>query len=194
MRKLAVCICLLFLAAATVRPARSQDASKTPGASNREEAARQLPEHFYNVNFVLEELDAARKPVNSRSFATTLSTGGSRLGTIVVGSKIPIVTGTPESAKGGSYDTQFQYIDIGVKITTQEVREDGNGLRFTLKVEASSLAAPEVVGGVSEPVIRQNVWDAPVLVPTSKPTVVFNSDDLDNKGSMRLVVTATPIG
>jgi hypothetical protein len=32
-----------------------------------------------------------------------------------------------------------------------------------------------------------------VLIPIGKPSVVFTSDSLDNKGSMQLVVTATPL-
>jgi hypothetical protein len=35
------------------------------------------------------------------------------------------------------------------------------------------------------------MWDAPVLIPIGKPTVVFSSDALESKGGMQLVVTAT---
>jgi hypothetical protein len=39
--------------------------------------------------------------------------------------------------------------------------------------------------------MRQNKWEAVVLIPIGKSTVVFSSDDLDNKGSMQMLVTAT---
>jgi hypothetical protein len=44
---------------------------------------------------------------------------------------------------------------------------------------------------VHQPTIRQNRWQAVVLIPIGQPTVVFTSDALDSKGSMQLVVTAT---
>lgn len=187
MRKLAVCFCLLFLVPAFTCTAHAQLAAKAPDTAK----APTAPEHFYQLNYVIEELDASGKPVNSRSFSTTVSTAGNRFSSIVTGSKIPILTGTTDAdAKGG---TQFQYIDVGVNITTHDVHEDGSSLSFTLKVEVSSLATPQMLGGVSEPVIRQNVWDGTVLIPIGKSIVVSNADDLDSKGSIRVEVTATPV-
>jgi len=46
---------------------------------------------------------------------------------------------------------------------------------------------------VHQPVVRQNKWQAAVLIPVGKPTVVFTSDALDSKGTMQLVVTATSL-
>jgi hypothetical protein len=40
-------------------------------------------------------------------------------------------------------------------------------------------------------VIRQNSWQASVLIPVGKPTVVFSSDALENKGGMQVSMTAT---
>ncbi|HUA97421.1 MAG TPA: hypothetical protein VMA34_03790 [Terracidiphilus sp.] len=194
MRKLAVCFCFLFLVPVFAAAARVQDASKPSDTATRSDAAKP-PAHFYRLNFVLEELDLDGKPVNSRSFSTTVSTAGSRYGSVVVGTKIPLVTGSETSKNGRPDDVldEFQYVDTGVKINTNDVREDGDRLTFSLHAEVSSAAAPVVLLGVSEPVLRQNVWSGDVLIPVGKPTIVFKSDSLDSKGSMELTVTATPV-
>jgi hypothetical protein len=43
------------------------------------------------------------------------------------------------------------------------------------------------------PVIRQVKWNAPVIVPLGKPTVIFSSDDPSSKRQMQLELTARPI-
>ncbi len=187
MRKLAVCFCLLFLVPAFTCTTHAQEAAKAPDTAK----APLAPGHFYHLNFVFEDIDASGTTVNSRSFAMTVATAGSQSGTITAGTKIPIATGS--TGQGSNSQTQFQYIDIGVKIATNHVHEDEGRLSFNLKTEVSSLATPEVIAGVTEPVVRQNVWDGSVLIPIGKPTVAFKADSLDNKGSMRVEVTATQV-
>jgi hypothetical protein len=191
MRKLAVCFALLVLVPAFATASRAQEATKPVDSASRADAAKP-PAHFYRLDFVLEELDSAGKPVNSRSFSTVVGTAGSRSGSFTVGTKIPILTG-PRDSKEGSNETpaQFQYIDIGTEITARDVHEEGSHLAFYLRAEVSSLATPEVLAGVSEPVLHENVWDGDVLAAIGKPTVAFKSDSLENKGSMQLEVTAT---
>jgi hypothetical protein len=191
MRKLASCIILLFLVPAFVTLSHAQESSHASKAASRPEADT-APAHFYTLRYVLEELDSAGKPVNSRSFSMTVSTAGTRSASFVVGSRIPIVTGA-YSPKTVVDTTQFQYVDVGVKMTATDIHEDGNHLAFNLNADVSSPGAPVMLSGVSEPVFHQNVWRAEVVVPISKPTIVFTSDDLDSKGSMELQVTATRI-
>jgi hypothetical protein len=189
MRKFAVCFALLLLVPAFASLTRAQEASKPAVPASRPDAAK-APAHFYRLDFVLKELDASGKPVNSRSFTTSVSTAESQPNSIVVGSKVPLVTGASKN-DSNSLLTQFQYIDLGVKITVSDVHEDGNRLAFNLHTEVSNPATPSVIAGVSEPVIRQNVWTGDVLIPVGKPTTVFKSDSLEDKGSMELEVTAT---
>ncbi|HEV2322495.1 MAG TPA: hypothetical protein VGS10_00970 [Terracidiphilus sp.] len=192
MRKLAVCISLLFFVPAFVPLVRAQEAAKASNTATGADTA--APAHFYKLEFVLEELDSAGKPVNSRTFSTIVSTGKYQTGTIVTGSKVPLATGTesPKSAPD-NVSTQFQYIDVGVKITTRDVHDDGNHLTFNLDTVVSNLGTPAVIAGVSEPVIRNNEWNGDVLIPIGKASTVFKSDSLDNKGSMQLVVTANRV-
>ena len=62
-----------------------------------------------------------------------------------------------------------------------------------LDITANVSSVDENDPTLHEPIIRQNQWLAVVLIPIGKPTVVCASDTLDSKGSMQLVVTATPV-
>ncbi len=193
MRKLAVCLALLVLVPAFAASTGAQEAAQPAKSVSHAEAAGR-PAHFYRLAFVLEELDSGGKPVNSRSFTTIVSTAGTRAGSFSVGTKIPVATGTQSPSENpNNFSTQFQYIDVGVKIKIDDTHEEGSNIAFGIVAEVSSLATPTVIAGVSEPVLRENVWSGDVLIPVGKPATVFKSDSLENKGSMQLEVTATPV-
>lgn len=182
MRKfMAVCLFLLgsFAFAGAVL---AQDAAKPAEATKGEP-----PAHYYRVTFTVQEVDQAGKPTNSRSYETTLSTHA-RPVSIRTGSRIPFVTATN---KDGSPDS-WQYLDTGVDIDVQQVQEVGRELGLTINADVRG-AAKSDDPKTQQPIIRNNKWNAPVLVPIGKPTVVFTSDDLEDRGSLRMVVTATPI-
>lgn len=164
-----------------------------------EAAATAPPQHFYRVQFAVTELDGAGKVTNTRTYEETVATTGSghEVGDqrIKTGSRVPIATGS-YAADGHPVNlanTQFQYIDLGVNLDILYATEHGEKLGFRLKAEISSVARQTEIGGVGEPVIRQNVWDSLVLIPIGKPTVVFSADDLDSKGKMQVEVTATKV-
>jgi hypothetical protein len=198
MRKIAAICFVLLLALSVAHKTFAQDAAKAPPAPKPQENAKPPapPAHYYHLDFVIQELDANGKPVNSRSYSTTVTTDLSDRSASDVnlrtGSKIPIVTGSYGAATGPEKpELQFQYLDVGVKIHTYGAHEFGGLLAFHLDAQVSSLAETPSTTGNTDPVIRQNSWDAPVLIPIGKPTVVSSSDALESKGRMQLVVTAT---
>jgi hypothetical protein len=159
---------------------KTQDAAKAP----------EPPTHFYHLEFVVQETGADGKPTNSRTYSGTVSTGRAERGfSTRTGSRVPIAT----SGFEGSKNTQFQYIDVGVSIDAHDAKDQGDKLALYLVADISSLAGTQNISGVNEPVVRQNKWQASVLIPIAKPTVVFTSDVLDSKGGMQLVLTATPV-
>jgi hypothetical protein len=189
MRKIAAISCLLLLTLSVSHKTFAQDAVKT-----QEDAKPPVPPvHYYHIDFVIQELDANGKPVNSRSYSTTVTTDRSFSNvSIRTGSKVPIITGGSPAASGTEkLEMQFQYMDVGVAIDSYGVHEFGGQLALHLKAHVSSLAESPSTTVNTDPVIRQNEWDSPVLIPIGKPTVVFSSDALENKGRMQLVVTAT---
>jgi len=194
MRKRTIVCCLLLLAPALTLHARAQDTAKAPEAAKTPEP----PTHYYHLEFVIQELGSDGKPSNSRSYSTTVSTGRTdHYGAIRTGSRVPVITGAlhgPTNAGESKLEFQYQYIDVGVSIDTQNVHENGGQLSMLLKAEISSLADPTHSSPSelpNDPVIRQNSWQASVLIPIGKSTVVFSSDALENKGGMQLSITAT---
>ena len=195
MRKIAVFCFLLLLTPALAPRAFAQDAPKPPDAAKPQE----LPDHFYRLDFVIQEVSAEGKATNSRSYTCTVGTSRSdrseQNSTIRTGNRVPIITGAsaPTGGTENKLANQYQYIDLGVNIGLQSAHEVGNQLALYLKTEISSLAPESSPMGGSDPVIRQNYWQSSVVIPLSKPTVVIKSDDLDTKGGMQVVVTATPL-
>ncbi len=189
MRKTAL-HCLLFVSLLVLpNLVCAQEASKPaePPAS-----AEPAP-HYYHLVFLVQELDAAGKPVNTRTYSTSVSTDRHFHGSIRTGSRIPIVTGAYDTGKDQPLtNVQFQYIDVGVNFDLTHAMEIGHSLAIDLTAEISS-NADSLDARIHQPIIRQNRWTAPVLVPLDKATVVFKSDSLDSKGSLQVTVTATPL-
>lgn len=190
MRKLMLICCLVFVAMLNGPRASGQDSS--PAAESTK--VLPAPAHFYHLDFVVQELGADGKPTNSRSYSSTVSTDSRDHGTSIrTGSKLPIATGSASSGSGKElFDTQWQYVDVGVNIDVHSAREVSRQLSLELIADVSSMAAPNDAS-IHHPVIRQNKWQASVLIPIGKATVVFTSDSLDSKGSMQIVATATAL-
>ncbi len=193
MRKITLVCCLLFFTMLFGSRTFAQDTTNAQQASNAKDAekAAAQPVHYYHIDFLVEELGSDGKPANSRTYSTTICTQTHSTVSLRTGSKIPIATGSFEASSKAS--TQFQYIDIGVNFDVHNAHEVDRQLAFDLTAELSSVASYTDLAAVHEPIIRQNSWQASVLISVGKPTVVFKSDDLDSKGSTRVVVTATPL-
>lgn len=180
MRKIMLLTSLAFLITFSTGPLQCQQKSESVNSANAiENSAR-----FFHLDFVVQELGADGKPVNSRSYAMTASTA--RGVSTRTGSRFPILT---EAGKTSSY----QYVDLGINFDVSDIREMGNKLAVYITADVSSLAGENKAIATNPPVIRNNRWQAPVLLPLNKSTVVFTSDALDTKGSMQVLLTATPI-
>ncbi len=198
MRKIHVLCCVLLATLASVVHAQDNVKPPDPGKPAETVKTPESPDHYFHLEFVIQEVGSDGKPTNSRSYSTSVSSGfHQQFGAIRTGNRVPIITGVlPGSEGNNKLQYQYQYIDIGVNIDTRDVREIGQKLGLHLKAEVTSLAASAPAAGselANDPVIRQNLWDASVVIPIGKPTIVSSSDALDNKGSMQLVVTATPL-
>ena len=194
MHKFTIGCCLMLLIPYLALRAGAQETVKATEPAK----APEPPAHYYHLEYVIQELGNDGKPTNSRTYSTIVGTDRhQQFSAIRTGSRVPIITGALHSPSGESkLEFQYQYLDVGVNIDTQNVREIGRQLSINLKAEVSTLAesAPSTASGlVNDPVIRQNMWQASVLIPIAKPTIVFSSDALDSKGGMHFVVTATPL-
>ena len=106
---------------------------------------------------------------------------------IRTGSKVPYST----SADGREYS----YLDVGVSIDCFHVVEMHDTISVAVTADISSIMEEPTLASAAtrQPVVRQNKWQAGVVVPIKKPTVVFSSDDLTTKRQMQIELTATPI-
>ena len=174
MRAFAILTLAVVTLAAPGRVFAQQDAAK-PTVSPQ----------FYRLVFSVEETGDSGKVTNSRSYFTTVQTeerDNSYPDQIRTGNRLPLRT----SDKG-----DLQYIDVGVNIDTNQAHAVDGRLALQVTTEISSVANPS--NGQSAPLIRQNTWKAEVIVPIGKPTVIFSSDNVDNKGKMQVELTATRI-
>ena len=192
MHKITMICCLLLLALPARQKTLAQDTANTQGPKAQDTMKTAAPPvHYYRLDFLIEELGSDGKPVNSRSYSTTVATGPHGGMSIRTGSRIPVAIGSM-SANGKTESTQFQYVDVGVNFDVEEVHEVGSLLAINLTTDLTGLGEP-MDPTTHQPIIRQNRWRAPVLIPIGKPSVAFKSDSLDNKGGTRVVLTATPI-
>ncbi|MGA8731628.1 MAG: hypothetical protein WB608_22915 [Terracidiphilus sp.] len=187
MRKITFICCFLLCSLLVSHKAFAQDAKPQESAK-----AAEPPAHYYHLDYLVQELGADGKATNSRKYTTTVCTGLNETASIRAGSRIPVATGPSSEIKSSIVNTQFQYIDVGVNIDTRRVHEIDGQLSLDLTANISGMAASNNQD-LHQPVIRENRWQAQVLIPIGKPTVVFTSDSLDSKGSMQVVVTATPL-
>lgn len=190
MRKTIFIACLLLFSCVFVSRVKAQDEPKPAEAAKAAEA----PAHYYHLELVVQELGKDGKPTNSRTYTTTVNTDSRGSASIRTESRIPFVVGSNSTGPENSsqMNTQYQYQNVGVNIDAQRAHDIGRQLSLDLTANISSVAENSDTR-LHEPIIRQNKWQAVVLIPIGKPTVVFTSDALDSKGSMQLVVTATPV-
>ena len=189
MRKITLISCLLLFTVYLGQNAFAQEAS-TQQSPKAQSNAPAPTNHFYRLDFTVEEIGADGKPINSRAYSTIVVTDSHEVMSIRTGSRIPIVVGN--LGTNGKEDTQFQYQDLGVNFDVHELREIGKQLSLNLSAVLTGIAGTSD-SVFHQPIIRQNRWQSYVLIPTGKPTVVFSSDSLDSKGSTRVLVTATPL-
>lgn len=184
MRKLMLICALVLGTLVPLRQARAQDSAKPEEAGRSSESAP----HFYRVTFVVEEIGANEKPTNSRTYTTTISTDRHFVGSIRTGSRVPIPIGT----SGPASPSQFQYVNTGINFDIMNVVEIGHELSFNLTADINSVADAKDPS-LREPVTRQNRWQAAVLIPIGKASVVLTSDALDSATNLRVSMTATPL-
>lgn len=192
MRKITLVCSLLLFTLAFGHKGVAQNTSGDQQTPKAQQATQAPPVHYYHVDFVVEELSTDGKPVNSRNYSTTVSTDTVLRPTtsIRTGSRVPIVVGT--SVIDGKEHQDIQYSDIGTNFDVHNAHEVGRQLALDLTANLTSVAGT-ADPAQRHPVIRENRWQASILIPIGKSTVVFTSDSLDSKGSMRVLVTATPV-
>jgi len=72
-----------------------------------------------------------------------------------IGDRVPIATGSFQSGFGGSVNTQFQYLDVGVNVDITPYVHAGNEITLKMSLEISSVTGVQNIGGFNQPTIGQ---------------------------------------
>jgi hypothetical protein len=142
----------------------------------------EIATHYYRLSYSIQEVGETGKVTNSRAYATSIATGPGQTAQIRTGDKVPMVTDN----KG-----EVQYIDVGVSIDCTRAQEVDGKLSVQITADISNTTKGNVPPAL--PLIRANRWSANVLVPIAKPTIIFSSDNLQDKGKLQVELTATRI-
>ena len=166
----------------------SQNAIVVGGTPEQLKLARRLlddldrPKKSYRLTFTTEELDA-EKVIGTQHFSMIVVSGGRT--DSKVGSKVPVVTGRYDAAKGVT-EKQVTYLDVGLNVNAS-LDESSEGLRLRTKVERLSVAEERSAVGMDDPIIRQAQLEGTANLVPGK-TLVLGS--LDVPGSTRHVTVS----
>lgn len=72
-----------------------------------------------------------------------------------IGDRVPVATGSFQSGFGGSVNTQFQYLDVGVNIDITPYVHQGNEVTLKMSLEISTVTGETNIGGFNQPTIGQ---------------------------------------
>jgi general secretion pathway protein D len=106
--------------------------------------------------------------------------------TMKIGSRIPVATGSYQTGAATAItsslvNTQFQYIDVGVKIEMTPTVHFDHDVTLKLSIEVSSESGSSTISGVTEPIIAQNTTDGVVRLREGEATIlsgILNKQDL----------------
>lgn len=154
-------------------------------------AAQDAPKHIqkiYKVVFQIYEMEDGKK-INERTYTLPVNTvdGNTRDGSMRVGTRVPIETGS----KSG--DTMVQYIDVGLDLDCN-VTEQQDKFIVHGNLTLSSLVPPEQGANPRSdgmPVLRQIKQSFTSLVSPGKPTLATTLDDINSKKRLQVEITAT---
>ena len=113
------------------------------------------------------------------------ATDGQRA-TLTIGSKIPIATGSYNAGVSTGIasigvQTQFTYIDVGVKIDMTPTVHYDHEVSLKMKIEISSQTGTQTISGVTEPILSQRVVDQIIQLKEGEPSILaglLEKDDL----------------
>lgn len=141
------------------------------------------PKKIYRVTYTIAELDGG-KHLSSRSVSVLVSEHGK--GTLRLGTRVPIVTGSTGSA--ANLTSEVQYIDVGLNL---EASAYGSELRT--KVEQTSMSDEKSTAGIQDPVIRQTVVEGTSPLGSGRSVNLGSMDMPGSTHQQQISVSAEPL-
>ena len=115
------------------------------------------------------------------------ATDGQRA-TLTIGSKIPVATGSYNAGVSTGIasigvQTQFTYIDVGVKIDMTPTVHYDHEISLKMRIETSTQTSTVTISGVNEPIISQRIVEQVIQLKEGEPSILaglLEKDDLRN--------------
>ena len=144
-------------ASVTLSPGGTSSSSSSSGSSgltlnsftslNAGDFAVSIP----GISFSLLATDSSTKVIQRPEIRVIDSEKAS----LKIGDRVPIATGSFQSGFGGSVNTQFQYLDVGVNIDITPYVHAGSEVTLKMSLEISSVTGVQNIGGFNQPTIGQ---------------------------------------
>lgn len=144
------------------------------------------PIKTYRFTYTLTEIDNGNR---GEAQKYVLVAESEETTSFVEGTKVPIVTAATDKSEAS---TQFQYIDVGLRIQASP-SSSADGLRLHTKIERSSVAGQQSIGGVQEPILNQTTLDATANLTVGKPQVLGSMDVPGTTKKLEITVTAETV-
>ncbi|MGH9535344.1 MAG: hypothetical protein ACRD2E_10850 [Terriglobales bacterium] len=161
------------LAAVIILPARAQKPSPCP-------APKPAPQIAYRLDYTIQQIRGGRA-INARHYDLLVREGGQQ-GSLRVGNRIPMVTGS---------GAQIKYAQVGVSIYAMVVTRPG-GPVLESDVSVTSASAKNPAEFPVGPVTKGFSMDTSAPIHPNSPMVLATMDDVSSNDQFRVSVTAIP--
>lgn len=178
---------LLLFTTVSVCVAQNEPKKQEPATKPTTSAPESSPKGAYKLDFKVFELQDGKR-INERNFTLMASTSehGGPPSSLRIGTRVPVSSSAGEKPN---------YLDVGVNIWTSFVQQ-GNKLAGTIRVEVTSLVAPEQGAeqrSSGPPVLRNSSFYVDTVLAPGKPQLLSSIDDVNSKKRVQVEVVATKI-
>ena len=156
----------------------SQSALSIRGTSEEISLARKIvpdldrTRKIYRLTYTITETDSGKR-LSQQRFSLIVASGSKT--DFKQGSKVPLVTGSYDTAAPERENTQVQYQDIGFEI---EASLEGyvDGVRLSSKIAESNVAEEKSGIGPQDPIFRQTTLEGTSTLAPGKPLILGSLD------------------
>jgi type II secretory pathway component GspD/PulD (secretin) len=120
------------------------------------------PRRLYRLTYTITDVDGPKR-ADAQSYSLIVSSEEKT--SLKLGSRVPIFTGRTYDASSSSWETQVQYVDIGMHIEAN-VGGSADGLMLRTKVEETTITDEKSAASPQNPMFQQAIWEGvSTLIP-----------------------------
>ncbi len=178
---------VFLLTSALTRRAPAQPSMPPPAP----QPAKTVPaRQTYRVVYVLTESEEG-KFLGSQHAELLVSTETST--ELKLGTKVPLLVGSPNPSLPKGADVQYQYIDVGLNIDARLTRVSDSIVDLHTNLEQSSIEGLEKASVPGAPIVRQAKIVSDTVMTEGKPLVIESIDLPGSNHHLRIEATVTRV-